>query len=214
MSFIYCITCRSTMKTYIGRTSKDAGTRLKQHFYAAKRGSTTYLHNAIRKYGEGDFTISILMETTKEESSQLEIKFIKELSPSYNISRGGEGVTYLEKMRYITNGVVNRRIKISDEIPIGFEIGISESLRAKKIKGSLGRSPTLETREKIRAAHIGKAKSEELKNKIRIAKTGSVATVETRAKMSASRIGKQHSEETKQRMRDAWNKRRLARQQT
>ena len=86
---IYLITNNTNGKRYIG-----------QHKYADKSnpmkrydGSGVLLKNAYRKYGKENFTKEILVDeiTSKEMADALEIAYIREYQPEYNISKGGTG---------------------------------------------------------------------------------------------------------------------------
>lgn len=56
--FVYCITNDVNGKIYIGKWHrKNLVSRLKGHFVDAVKGSPSYLHRAIRKYGEEKFSI-------------------------------------------------------------------------------------------------------------------------------------------------------------
>ena len=54
---IYKIVNQINGDFYIGKTAKPKEERLQKHFYSANYNSQTYLHRAIRKYGEINFTI-------------------------------------------------------------------------------------------------------------------------------------------------------------
>ena len=84
--YVYKITVNS--KSYVG-VSKDPDDRLKHHFI-----NSSYIGNALRKYGLSDFDIIDQVETY-EEAFALEIYYIEKLntmSPNgYNLTVGGEG---------------------------------------------------------------------------------------------------------------------------
>jgi len=79
---------------YIGQTKRKLGTRFSNHVTAAKKGSTSIIHSAIRQYGKEVFKIEVLQECQSiEESDQVETKWIAELNTinpnGYNIEMGG-----------------------------------------------------------------------------------------------------------------------------
>lgn len=60
---VYIITNTRTSKVYIGQTIKsNREERWRQHKNAAKRGATSKLYNAIRKYGIDSFSFKILID--------------------------------------------------------------------------------------------------------------------------------------------------------
>lgn len=103
---IYLIRNKTSQKGYIGQALKEVGFtrqkwgaqgRWKSHVTEALKGSKdhcTYLNNAIRKYGEEDFEITVLCECAdQEEMNQKEDEFIKQyntMAPDgYNLREGG-----------------------------------------------------------------------------------------------------------------------------
>lgn len=98
MFYIYKITNNINKKVYIGLTCRDIHRRWIEHCSRARQENNNfYLHNAIKKYGENNFTIEILDKTTSiEELNQLEQKYIKlyhsnDKQYGYNLTLGGEG---------------------------------------------------------------------------------------------------------------------------
>src|ERR1019366_5320802 len=82
-------------KSYVGQSINPLKKRWIQHKSAARRGKTgSVLYDAIRKYGENTFEVSILAETDSLlELNTLEIEHIAKqgaLAPSgYNLTTGG-----------------------------------------------------------------------------------------------------------------------------
>lgn len=95
MGFIYRIRNTATNQEYVGKTTKTVEERLKKHFRLARGGSETFLHRAIRMYGEDVFEVSILEECADCSLNDAESKWITALSslaPSgYNLTGGGDG---------------------------------------------------------------------------------------------------------------------------
>jgi group I intron endonuclease len=89
---IYQITNNITSDFYVGKTINPK-IRFSQHKYnATKRKSRTYLHRAMRKYGVENFTFTILDNVNNpEELNPREIYWIEQLSPKYNMTKGGDG---------------------------------------------------------------------------------------------------------------------------
>ena len=96
MGCLYKITSPSG-KSYIGITTKTAEERWKVHLMRVKEGRNHAIQNAIRKYGEDNFSIKTLLYSNDWEYLQeMEKKCIVSYgtkSPSgYNLTDGGEGV--------------------------------------------------------------------------------------------------------------------------
>lgn len=79
-------------RCYIGMTKNNYLRRFSQHFSAARRGLKSPLYDAIRKYGEKNFSIEVIEEVeTKQECCKKEIAFITNSDNLYNLASGGEG---------------------------------------------------------------------------------------------------------------------------
>lgn len=106
---LYKMRCKTTGKEYVGQTVSHAKNRSKYrptghqrrsnaHFSEAKhdkRGfQCTYLNNAIRKYGEEDFEIELIMRCPKEDMDAWEMHWIDKLGTlapdGYNLTMGGK----------------------------------------------------------------------------------------------------------------------------
>ena len=85
---IYKITNKVNGKFYIGKTTKTIEQRFQRHYHNHKTGST-YLYKSMRKYGFKNFIIEAIEETV--ELNEREIFWISELSPHYNMTKGGDG---------------------------------------------------------------------------------------------------------------------------
>ena len=104
-AIIYLLTNTLNKKTYVGLTTTGLKKRWRVHCYRAKKGSSAYLHNAIRKYGPDVFIKEVLEETTKEIMHDREKYWISELKPDYNMTAGGEGTLGLSGEK---NGMYGR----------------------------------------------------------------------------------------------------------
>ena len=94
--YIYKITNIITQKSYIGQTKRTIQRRFNSHISEANRNLyDTYLHRSIRKYGKENFIVELIEECNRENISDREIFWIKELntkSPNgYNLHDGGYG---------------------------------------------------------------------------------------------------------------------------
>lgn len=98
MSIIYKATNQSNNKFYIGKTNSKLNYRINQHTFMARKGSNTYFHNALRKYGITSFSFEILEECDQSIVDERECYFIKCLSPHYNLTKGGDGGNTWVKM--------------------------------------------------------------------------------------------------------------------
>jgi hypothetical protein len=96
---IYLITNSVNGKQYVGLTIGMLQDRLKQHFAAARKGRKAPMPNAIRKYGENSFSISLIRSDAKsyEELQDQEINEIAtrdSIRNGYNSAVGGAiGIT-------------------------------------------------------------------------------------------------------------------------
>src|SRR5580700_8383268 len=108
--YLYCIENRINGKLYIGITA-DLADRWKHHLMVARGGPETqsssysYIHKAINKYGEENFTfIPCSFFKSTPEAKQAERFWIAELKEYgiglYNLTEGGDGIcgyTYTEE---------------------------------------------------------------------------------------------------------------------
>lgn len=110
---IYCIEQKSTSKIYIGLTT-DYIRRKNEHLYELKHNKhcNQHLQNAWSKYGESDFSFSILKEIdgTQEDLKQAEIALIEELDATnkikgFNISKGGDAAKWRAINQYTKDGI-------------------------------------------------------------------------------------------------------------
>ena len=94
-SFIYKITNLDNGKCYVGFTRETPHIRWRNHVRQSRldKERHTYLHSAIRKYGEDRFTVEVLEEG--EANHLLSVReeyWISEIKPEYNLTEGGNGV--------------------------------------------------------------------------------------------------------------------------
>lgn len=108
MGYIYLITCLITMLMYIGQTMNPVKERWDGHIHAAKRLikykedptikisssiKTSYLYNAMAKYGLDNFKFEILIEVNNDQLDFWETRMIEKfgtLVPNgYNLTSGG-----------------------------------------------------------------------------------------------------------------------------
>jgi group I intron endonuclease len=89
------VTCLPTGKRYVGFTSRCFKERWARHKLDAKKGSGYLLHRAIRKHGEANFTVRLLLECTESDLAlkmeKLCISELDSLAPSgLNLASGGQ----------------------------------------------------------------------------------------------------------------------------
>lgn len=126
---IYLLHCRTTDKSYVGQTNKSsAEERFRSHVKAARGGKPQAICQAIRKYGEDNFTVTELQRySTQEALDAAEEGWIAQLNTlapqGYNIAMGGYGLGSLspesrEKIAASKRGVprsTEARAKMSGE---------------------------------------------------------------------------------------------------
>ena len=93
--YCYLITNKINNKVYVGITS-DIKNRIRQHRYDVKKKNSP-LYNSIRKYGENNFSITIIRaKSSWNKICEYERNIIKKLNTmnrnyGYNLAKGGEG---------------------------------------------------------------------------------------------------------------------------
>lgn len=108
MYVLYKITCSENGKVYVGYTSKTAEERFQTHLLSARWKKKTALYDAIRRYGNGAFSVEVLLECESHaEACEHEIRLIKELNSilptGYNMTHGGDGVPLTKEQREAAN---------------------------------------------------------------------------------------------------------------
>jgi len=141
---VYKITNITNGNIYIGQTITSLKSRWASHVSSAKCNKPWVICAAIRKYGKDNFTIEEVAEAAdKDALNALEILFISNLKPQYNMCGGGDGIG-----------------SPSDEV------------REKISKSSKGRKITKQQSENQSARQIGRIVSEAMRLKISIAQIG------------------------------------------
>ncbi len=175
-SNVYVIQHVPSGRVYVGKAN-DVKKRWKWHLADARRGKSTYLCAAIRKYGAKSFAlVDVFPFPSEEEAYVAEVAWVKHLQA--NVS--GHGFN-------------------SDSGGMGGKTA-SGATRAKMSAAGKGRAKSPEHRAKISASHMGKTFSIETIHRMSVSRKGWRMSPETRAKMSASRTGKKHSAETIEKM--------------
>lgn len=190
--YVYKITNKQNNKIYIGKTN-NIKIRWTHHKYnAITKGESSYFYNAIRKYGEDNFLIEIIENCVDEDVALAqEIYWIATLKSNdrdigYNLTNGGDGVSGLihneESKQKQREKMIGR--KLSEEHKKKISEGnlgkiISDEVKNKisqansgSNNGMFGKSPTLETRNKLSEFQSSRPHSlltEEHKQKNRLA---------------------------------------------
>jgi group I intron endonuclease len=181
---VYLVRNTINGKVYVGKTVESTGSRWVKHVSAAKHGSRTYIHKAIRKYGAEVFVVEELASAdSNEQLSILEQQFIKQFESSkseygYNLTLGGEGIT-----GWSHSEETKRKIGIANKGGVR-----DEQLRARISQKLTGR--------KLSASHRSKL-------------VGQVVTEEVRARISSKLLGHKVSDETRRKISESHKKRRV-----
>lgn len=203
--FIYVIENKINNKKYVGQTTQELKQRLHAHY---TEWSNNYLKNAMRKYGEDNFSITLLdVATTKDELNDKERYWIKRLntiSPNgYNLTFGGDQQVKVSestkcKLSISRKNYINTHPEYRDWCTQRFS-GIGN--------GMYGKTQSKETRELISSSTKGRIawnkglasslrgtqRSQEIKDKISKAHKGKKFTEEHRKKLSQAHKGKKRT---------------------
>lgn len=210
MGCIYRIFCKTTSKSYIGQYRlNDPKYRINRHFNDVKRDSPCVIHQAIRKYGESDFEISVLcICTSQEELDKKEDEYITEYKTmvnenGYNMVRGGKGRA--PNFKHAEEHKKNMSEKMKGRV-------MSEEARAKISKARAGTKCNWSEETRARVAEASRKKatgvkhSEETKQKIgekskgRQTRLGHKLTEEQKKNVGDASRGRKFSEEVKKKM--------------
>lgn len=101
MPYIYMITNKVNGKAYIGQTAFSIQKRWKEHKCDAKknRAKNRPLYEAINKYGDDSFEISVIEECTADKGDERERYWIEHygtFKTGYNATFGGDGKPYID----------------------------------------------------------------------------------------------------------------------
>ena len=96
MGFIYKIINKINNKIYIGQTCRDLQTRWREHKSRATCEYSSYLYNAMTKYGAENFIIEPIEEVQTDLLDEKEIYWIafydsNNSKVGYNLTMGGQG---------------------------------------------------------------------------------------------------------------------------
>jgi group I intron endonuclease len=187
MGIIYLIRNTINGKVYVGQTTGTMANRFSDHVYCASRESGLRIHQAIRKYGRGSFTIEQIdgsdseSDLNSKETAHIAAMNSCDYAHGYNMEPGGFGNSK-EKREALSRRFSGKGNPMFGKP--GTNLGkkhseshcssISAGLRGKK------RGPMAEGhKEKLRISHLGE------KNHF----FGKTHSEESRAKNSASKLG-------------------------
>lgn len=185
---------------YIG-SSYDVKKRWNEHRRALMQGThhSAYLQNAWNKYGEANFTFTVLeLVEDRDERLKAEQMFLDTVHPEYNIAMNAvapaQGVPVSEETRRKISEAGKGRV-------------FTEEHKRKISEGNKGKTVSEEARQKMSEAKIGKPNgwlgkhvSDETKRKLSVINTGRVFSEERNRKISEAHMGHKHSDETKRKI--------------
>lgn len=158
MNDVYLITNTVNGKQYVGVTRRGVDARFREHVLESNAGSSTILHNAIRKYGADHFTVMVLESNIPDDqAAEREQHYIREYQTfypnrtGYNMTEGGGGVVGYHHTA-ATKAKVSERLK-GHKFP--------ES-RNKKIQAAMtGREYKDEWRQALSESRMGRFTAED-----------------------------------------------------
>lgn len=158
MNEVYLITNRVNGKRYVGITCRGYKERFKEHVLNASEGSSTILHNAIRKYGPENFDLILLDSNIPDDQicdkEQYYIKLYNTFYTSgigYNMTEGGGGVAGYKHSE-------ESKLKISSSLKGHI---FPESRNAKISSANKGVPKSLQHRQALSQARLGRFTGED-----------------------------------------------------
>lgn len=146
-------------KHYVGKTQQSVEKRINKHKQNAKYGSSYQFHQAIRKYGIENFTVSVIVSNIPEylvnPFERFWIHFYKSFTHGYNMTEGGDGRPLWTEEQKQKVSTANKGFKHSKEA------------RAKMSKSHTGKVLTIEHRQAMSITH--KSKNKKLTNAQKLA---------------------------------------------
>lgn len=149
---IYKITNKINGKFYIGQ-SVDIERRFMEH--KTPHGTITSIKLAMRKYGKENFLFEVIEECSDEDLNEREMYWIATLKPQYNRCSGGTGSKNHHVSKETREELSLKSRVYWDRLPDEKKQAILNNLTGPPV----GHSVSEETREKLRAANLGKKQS-------------------------------------------------------
>lgn len=190
---IYLLKNIITGNSYVGQTRRTLRLRFNAHRYTmGKKNSCKAISDAMQKYGEDNFEISLLEEcTSQQHMDECEMRWIATLNTmtpnGYNLTAGGAG-----KSGYRHSDESKKKMsawQIGKKLTDAHKKKVSESLKGNK--RALGMRHSAETKALISKKGLGRPspKSPEHRKKLAAARIGRKASAETRKRMGVSHSG-------------------------
>lgn len=155
MTGIYIITNKVSGNTYVGQ-SVDIGRRFMEHRTISAEHNQS-LKRALLKYGIENFSFEVLEECPAEKLNEREMFYIAKLHPRYNRTKGGDG-----RARPLTSEEKEHLRECGKKQWEAMSAEKKAKQIAENLKGPrVGHSVSEKTREKLRAANLGKKASPE-----------------------------------------------------
>lgn len=155
-SGIYVITNLINKHQYVGQ-STNLKKRKAEHFSVTKEHNAS-LRRAFEKYGVENFSFEVLEYCEECFLNEKEIAYIASLKPVYNRTAGGRGVLGLHHSEH-TKNLLRDKAKIQWDAKSEEEK--KRTLTTQLVGPRIGHDVSPETREKLRAANLGKKQSAE-----------------------------------------------------
>lgn len=149
---IYKITNKINGKFYIGQ-SVDIERRFMEH--KTPHGTMTSVKLAMKKYGKENFSFEVIEECSEDELNEREMYWIATLKPQYNRCGGGTGAKGHHVSKEVRSELSRKSKAYWDRLPDEKKQSIMQNLTGPPV----GHLVSEETREKLRAANIGKKQS-------------------------------------------------------
>lgn len=151
---IYKITNKINGQIYIGQ-SVDIDRRFTEH--KTPNGKMSPIKLEIKKYGKDNFLFEVIEECGADQLDDREVYWIEKLNPQYNRDKGGKGSRGHNVPEDIRKVLSEKNKQFWARLPES-----EKEIICKRLCGPpKGHPVSNETREKIRAANIGKKQSAE-----------------------------------------------------
>jgi group I intron endonuclease len=110
---VYLIKNKINGKCYVGKTARDIGDRIYEHFKPSNKYCRR-LRNSIKKYGKNNFEVEIIYQTKDlddlNNKESFFIRYFNTIHPGgYNLTVGGEGGLKSEETRQLLSSKLKGR---------------------------------------------------------------------------------------------------------
>lgn len=205
---VYLVTNRLTGSRYVGITNRSLEDRWSEHRYRSKQNARFKLARAIQKYGPSSFDVEVICELDNyDDLLAAERIFIANFgtfsNDGYNMTPGGETSPTLVKEIALRGGATRSRTRRGVNHPMYGKRQSQETIE--KRRASLKKTASTEEwkarrseisrrsweRQEVRDKRVSALRglkkspmSQETKDKLSLAKKGTVIAPETREKLS------------------------------